>query len=343
MNLAWLALAALAPIPPSESSAAASLPANADRREQTDSIATPADDARPCESFEAAIAAPTERSGAAFAFQLLEAARCIALTECAPLLTSELNASVRDRPRLAEAAGRILRYVAEAEKALDAAEMDQTDSDRADVCIDLFRSLGELFRAIAATDGSDASKKALMDSCIGLALYMDDPRGGVVEAARLWQGVGYRRAGRPDRALQVLRPAITPPTSRVVGLYARLERCRALADKGRFAAAIALALRLSGRVDAWFEQQDAQTRKAAADTVRRMRAQLLQDWATDLRKAGERDRAAEAEEEAHLLMGTDVNPSGAEDWLLLPTTMDEAPLCAPPSAKPEVADSQPSD
>jgi hypothetical protein len=148
-----------------------------------------------------------------------------------------------------------------------------------------------------------------------LAVYLDDSSMAVVESTRLWVGHAYRRAARPERSLQVLRPIISAPVSRRIGFLARIERCRALGESGNQAAGIALCQRLGARVEAWFAEEDEATREKAADTVRLVRAELLRGWAEKLRAAGEDDSADQALSKAEELVGSGaVSPSPGR-WL----------------------------
>jgi len=106
-----------------------------------------------------------------------------------------------------------------------------------------------------------------------------------------------------------------------------MERCRALGDQGDHAAAVALNLRLSARVDAWFEEADPTTRRQAADSVRWVRIELLRDWARRLKEDGLEDRATEAEEDANRLLGSGPWPPGSDRWLSLGPPIAELPEC----------------
>jgi hypothetical protein len=203
---------------------------------------------------------------------------------------------------------------------------------------DLIAAFSESFTALAMDDDGSETKQALLDSAVGLALYLDDENRAVVESAKLWQGVAYRRAGKPERALQVLHPVLTTPEARHIGLYARLERCRALADRGDYAAALAVAQRVAARVDPWFEEMDAETRRQAADSVRWTRIELLGRWGDELRRLGQEELAAETEGEANRLIGSDVYPPPMERWLALTETVSGIPQIPLPKAHDDAAD-----
>lgn len=159
---------------------------------------------------------------------------------------------------------------------------------------ELLRAFGQMFRAIAAADDSEASKEALMSACVELAIYADDPNEQVVTAARLWQAAAYRRAGRADRTLQMMRPSLGAGSGSAVDFYGRLERCHALADAGRFVAAIALATKIEGKIDEWMIESPQKTRLDARRTAQITRAELYRRWSASLAEKGLDERSAEA-------------------------------------------------
>jgi hypothetical protein len=258
----------------------------------------------------AAAAGPADRCEA-----LLKVARCILDTECSIALTRELCGTGTEGVSMRAAATKALAQLESAEKALEETKLDDETAEEARGCISVLRTFATVFQSLGEVPTTGPARDELLTACAALAEYFDDPRGGVAEAAKLWQGVAYRRAGRTERALQVLRPVLTAPGARRVGLWSRLERCRALGDQREYAAAVALTLRLSARVDAWFEEEDAATRRQAADSVRWVRISLLRDWARKLKEDGLDERAKEAEEDADRVLGSDAWPPGVDQWL----------------------------
>ena len=245
----------------------------------------------------------------------LAAARCAIVLECAGPLTRELHGLVPNREALASgvATGKdCLKVVAEALQQFP----DGFDEDRRRILqdrVDMLRAFADLFAALGAADGSQRATARLTDACIGLAVFVDDANLGIAESAKLWQGVAYRRAGRADRTLNLLRPAIGSLRSSRVDFFTRMERCRALTDEGRFVAAQSLAMRLEKRVNTWLVKEDDSARKRAADGLRLLRGESYMRWAADLRKRGEEERAKGAEDEMRRVMG---------DASLLPTLDD---------------------
>jgi hypothetical protein len=248
----------------------------------------------------------------------LELARCLLVVQSAPLLSAELRRPGEGGERLSgvakqglsaiEAASMLLK---EAGEAIPADQVGQVQ-DR----LDLLRAFGELFAALGEGCDSAEGRARLIDACGEVAIYLDDSDGAIVESAKLWQGAAYRRAGRPERALQVLRPTLTSPVSPDIGFWARLERCRALADRGGYAAAVALSLRLSARTEGWFEGRGPQARADAEYTLRQMRIELLRGWARRLRESGEAKQAGELEARAAQL-ADEGGASAARRWLAL--------------------------
>lgn len=269
----------------------------------------------------------------------LAAARCILVERCAAPLTKVLYADAL-KPSESSSSGsasadvaEALRYLVEAEAALPGpalSELDEEVRHELETCIEQLRAFAEMFAALLETSpesSAEQHRSRLIEACAGLSQFLDDPRGGVVDASRLWQGAAYRRAGRPDRALQVLRPVLAAPRASRLGLMARLERCRALADRGEYAAALALAGRVARRVEGWFEKESAPVRQQAVDAVRFVRVELYRMWAEKLRADGQEGRAEDADEAAARHLGDDTWPVDAGRRLALHESISDLPVC----------------
>jgi len=284
----------------------------------------------PCSDLEVRV--QTVSDGLAAALAEVDVAQCILARRCAPPLSLQLAGSDRPDERLVAAANSALALLNRASRCIehDAAEeaTQRTLLNR----IESLRAFGELFAALGQGAGDEAARKKLLAACSRLAPSLDEPDAELVESAKLWLGFAYRRAGRPDRTLQVVRPIITAPTSRRIGLLARLERCRALGETGRHAAGIALCERLAVRVDAWLAREDEATRTKASDSIRHVRMELLRGWADELRKAGEDDRAAAADAEAAKLRGSEADPPPLDSWLPLEVAVAGLPERPVPAA-----------
>ncbi len=280
---------------------------------------------QPCADLENKAAAARDASMICRAS--IDTARCILSTACSDSLTHELTGIAVSDGRLREDASKALTCLDRAETALEQMHANAEAIDEARECIELLRSFATAFRALGAAPTTGPARDELLTACSELAGYFDDARVGIAESAKFWQGVAYRRAGRPDRALQVLRPAISVPASRRIGLWARLERCRALADQGDYAAALALNLRLSVRVGAWFEEEDPTTRRKAVDSVRWVRIELFNRWSQYLKQNGQTELAVEAQADADRTLGSDPWPVGQDRWLDLGPPVSDLPEC----------------
>jgi hypothetical protein len=247
----------------------------------------------------------------------LATAGCILVKQCAAPLSIEWSGSSDAKKALADRSAAAIRCLDRVSALLEGTHADAEALWRARDRLEMLRAFAEVFASLARTEGSDESSQRLLVACNGLAPYLDDANPAVVESAKLWTGLAYRRAGRPERALQVLRPIITAPSSRRIGFLARIQRCRALGQAGEHAAGVALCLRLSARVAAWLADEDEATKRKAVDTVRFVRVGLLRDWAEALREQGEIDRADAAAAEAQKLLGDDAYPPAPDAWLNL--------------------------
>ena len=279
----------------------------------------------PCTSLERAVAkaeTPLEKIESHLA-----AARCLLVRQCAPHLSRELSGSPSAGKALVAIAERSRTLLASATEAMGILPDDFDDGARQafEDRIDMLRAFAKMFAVLGQEGDVEAVRRKLTDACIGLATYVDDANAGVVESAKLWQGAAYRRAGRPNRALQLLVPALAPSTSSRVDFLTRIERCRALADSGSYVAALSLALKLADATEAWFEDDDQAVRKKAADTLRWVRADILQRWAAALRNQGKDARANAAEAEAKTILGKRPFPPPAEQWLSLTETIAGLP------------------
>jgi hypothetical protein len=253
----------------------------------------------------------------------LALAQDILVTRCADGMSSLVCCPSED----------VLDLAALLDEGLAASRMAESIADGKDITAEaqvsikqraeLLDTFGKLFRALADTTvKAEPRNRAILDACGNLAGYFDDPNEAVVESARFWQGAAYRVAGRADRALAVLRPAISTPEARRLGLLARLQRCLALGDQHQYVAALALCLKLEARLDSWFEDQSPDEQKKAQDSARWVRIALMRDWAGRLKKSGEAKHAGELLAEAQKLQGTDPDPPTASRWLSLSATIE---------------------
>lgn len=207
-----------------------------------------------------------------------------------PERSSELHSILQRAFSHLDSADRLLADVESKNKDADTSELRHRS--------ELLRAFGRAFSALNESTDSDESRRRLIDACGELAPYVDDDNKQISESAKLWQVVVYRRAGKPDRALQVGRPVLSPPAAPLIGLYLRIERCRALAEKGDYVAAIALGSRIAVRVESWFEGVDETKRTAVLNRVKALQADLYREWSNRLRDEGKTEQAAVAAEES---------------------------------------------
>ncbi len=245
--------------------------------------------------------------GAEAAEARLAAAAYLLVRQIEPALSRELLDIGRpaDRRRIAGGAKRALCLVEQAVASTETAPLDDDRSRRAET----IQAYARLFAALSRNPSAADRKDAMVDACRGLATFIDEAPAAVSSSARLWQAAAYRRAGRIDRVLQVLPLATAPPRVWPYDFFARLERCRALADRGDWAAAVALTLRIESRLGDWLAPSQLDAARYAIVFLRR---QLWLRWSQRLRSDGHVDQAdaaaAEAEALAQTLAGM---PSGA--------------------------------
>ena len=100
----------------------------------------------------------------------------------------------------------------------------------------------------------------------------------IAGAASLWQAALFLNAGLADRALALLEPALAaPPTKHLrPAFFARLLRCRAIADQQRYTTALALLFQLEERCEEWFPVEADRGDALRAVTI--VEWQVLHDW-----------------------------------------------------------------
>jgi len=266
------------------------------------------------------------------------AAEFILVRQIEPALSRELLEMASDADRRfvqqrTAVAGELLHS---ANKKLADADDDEADEALRER-IALARVYIALYQAIMtppqpATSGTTTSGPAvnerddrILAACRGLATYLDSPQPAVASSARFWQSVGYRRAGRPDRTLQVLPRATAPPQMLPHDFFARVERCRALADRGQLISASAMLLEIGRRIDDWLPGPD---RDPAQSVVRTLRAGILDAWAAKLASPERADGVIAMRKEADELR-RDASNFGRPIRLEVAIGGIEAPLTPP--------------
>ncbi|MBK8269410.1 MAG: hypothetical protein IPK83_14320 [Planctomycetes bacterium] len=271
-----------------------------------------------CAELEHAAAAaktPVERAHAH-----LNLARCRLVNECAAPLSAELCWTAKPDSTLKEIVTNGKMDLKVAKAAIEALPESTDDSIRGQLAdrYDMLSSFAALFGALADFDDkTESSRSSLIDACVGVSTYLDDPNPGIAVSAKLWQGVAYRRAGRPDRTLQLLWPAIGEPAANRVDFFVRVERCRSLAYSGQFVAALSLAIKLDELVDECLKNESDDAIKRAEESLRWVRVVIYRRWAEHLRVEGKKERATSADAEAAKLLGEVKYPPAIDRWLRL--------------------------
>ncbi len=107
-----------------------------------------------------------------------------------------------------------------------------------------------------------------------LAIWMDDDRREVADAAVLWHCVLHREVGNTRRPLKTLPLPLTPTNGGTTELYLRMLRCSILSDSGSPSLALALILKMEERVEQWI--RDESSRQAALCTLTWFRFRIAQ-------------------------------------------------------------------
>lgn len=218
--------------------------------------------------------------------------------ECEPPLSRILLqiAEPADGSQLAESAdavARLIRGAAANSPASSSASSDPLPPDRDPEFIaavaDVLAALGQA----AAEPNSDEPRARLLEACPRIAPYLDDSREPAAALARLLQAACYRRAGRAERATELLGPASLLESDAACELFLGAEYCRALADRRHYVAAAAVAARLEATAAT---RVAVEHRTTAAHLVRSVRLAIARARAAELRAQAASDVLAEVED-----------------------------------------------
>lgn len=228
--------------------------------------------------------------------ELLAAAQQQLIVDAAQPLTQILNDRATEKDRSA-----LRKITTQAKSTLDAfhalKQSEGKDAKKFTARGHLLSALAGVFDAIGTLEPSDASKSRLTDAAIELELFVDDPNKDIAEAARLWQGLAYRLANKPERSLKILYPILQPGSRSPVDLYCRFERCRALSQAGQHVAAIALSIRTTRIARDW-PGASGPAHQEPVLAAKQLVADLYRNWAKALTEQGETDRANDANQRA---------------------------------------------
>lgn len=185
--------------------------------------------------------------------------------------------------------GDVGRWITEALNDLQAARRDLSafeetegyDEDRAAQFSDSIELLTAFAGALGAcmSDAEDEESLAKYgEAARVLSEYLEDDRPQVVAAATLFQGMLYGKTNRVDRALRLLPQPGKPPRREALryDFFARLLRCKYIAEQGGYAAAWGLLLSLEEPVEDWFITATGRTEARRAAML--VKFDICRDW-----------------------------------------------------------------
>ncbi len=180
---------------------------------------------------------------------------------CEPHLT-RLLLGIADAPDIAA-------LVALSEGALGhlASAREQWPADRGEQLedLDLITNFGRAVSLLARSKLGRPDLKRTEKVANELAIWMDDDRREIADAAVLWHCALHDEIGNTERALKTLPLPLTPINGSTTGLYLRMLRCSILSDSGSPPLALALILKMEERLEQW--TPDESSRQAALCTL----------------------------------------------------------------------------
>lgn len=138
---------------------------------------------------------------------------------------------------------------------------------------------------------SDEVRGRLRRAASGLSPLLEDEDRAVSASAAMWNAYLRSRAMDPDRVLPLLELGLSDPDPGTMpyGFFARLLRCRLIADRGGFGASLALLVQMEERCGRWFGRSA--DRKDAVRAIALAELSILRAWREQLEEpAGERAR-----------------------------------------------------
>lgn len=218
--------------------------------------------------------------------------------ECEPPLSRILLqiAEPADGSQLAESAEAVARLIRGTPAPASAASSSASEPPAPDRDPEFIAAVAEVLAALgqaAAQPEGDESRARLLETCPRIAPYLDDSREPAAGLARLLQAACYRRAGRAERATELVGPAGSLESDAACELFLGAEYCRALADRRHYVAAAAVAARLEGTAAT---RVAVEHRTTAAHLVRSVRLAIARARAAELRAQGASDVLVEADD-----------------------------------------------
>jgi len=126
-------------------------------------------------------------------------------------------------------------------------------------------------------DGEEVMQKR-RDAASELSAFMEDPDRHLVDAAQLWHAL-LRRSETDRRAILALLDPVVSEAAQPVSsheLFGRLMRCELIAERGGFAAALALLIQLEERAHVW--QFAGADREDAIRLIAHRQIRILEQW-----------------------------------------------------------------
>ncbi len=140
--------------------------------------------------------------------------------------------------------------------------------------LDLITNFGRAVSLLARAKLSRPDQKLTEKVANELAIWMDDDRREIADAAVLWHCALHHEIGNTERALKTLPLPLTPINGSTTELYLRLLRCSILSDSGSPSLAMALILKMEERLEQWIS--DGSSRQAALCTLTWFRFRIAQ-------------------------------------------------------------------
>lgn len=131
--------------------------------------------------------------------------------------------------------------------------------------LDLITNFGRAVSLFARSKLGRPDQKLTEKVANELAIWMDDDRREIADAAVLWHCVLHYEIGNMERALKTLPLPLTPINGSTTKFYLRVLRCSILSDSGSPSLALALILKMEERLEQWLS--DESSRQAALCTL----------------------------------------------------------------------------
>ena len=151
------------------------------------------------------------------------------------------------------------------------------------------RAFAQAVRAYALPGGGSRSARS---AASGLSFLREDHDPQTAAAASLWQAALRSEEAEGSRALSILDEATAdlPAGSLPYSFFARLLRCRLLAERGSWAASLAMVMQVEERCNDWFTDDD--RRELALHSCAALQIDILRQWHDGIATpAGDEQRA----------------------------------------------------